>query len=205
MSARGLVQLAVLVGLASRLPAQEPSWLARMSFALAQKPFRQLAHRLCGYVSEEGRVRHDGLAPASYVSVVLHRMRDGADWLATYRVDVHQWDGARIAAHFALGRAVVLEAECLQGAAPTQAFVQSGVLAAGGLYLFCVEAAGRRHLGFVRVGPEGALMQSHFSGLPHYGALAEGEFRHWYAASPFARAPVQLYRVPEPAIGEEGR
>ena len=43
-----------------------------------------------------------GLAAASYVSVVLHRMRFGKRWLANYDVDVHQWSGDRIAARFGL-------------------------------------------------------------------------------------------------------
>ncbi len=199
---------ACLLGGFGPSPVQDrghPTWKPKMNFALAHKPFKKLDHSICGYVDDSGRILNRGLAPSSYVSVVLHRMRFGNAWLEKYNIKVHQWRGDQIAAYFGFRHARVLDAARILDARQTGAFVDQGLLRSHGLYLFHVMGEGRSHVGFVRVGPEGSLVQSHYSGLRLYGRHAGGDFRRWYRASPFRGKPVQLFYIRPVAPGREVR
>lgn len=51
-----------------------------MSFEDAARPYLKEQYAKDGYVDRSGVVRNGGLGCSAYVSVVLHRMRDGPDW-----------------------------------------------------------------------------------------------------------------------------
>ncbi|MCA8956482.1 MAG: hypothetical protein KDC87_10440 [Planctomycetes bacterium] len=189
---------------APAIPSQDGKaleWRPAMGFELAHKRFLAHPHRSCGYVDRNGRLRNRGLAPAAYVSVVLHRMRFGNAWLRHYNIEVHQWRGDRIARYFGLTGPRVVDAGCLLDPQRTAAFVHQGVLHAQGLYLFHAAAGGRSHVGFIMVGADGSLVQSHYSGLARYGHHVGGDFRAWLRASPFRDQPVQLFAIPSPSGG----
>jgi len=56
----------------------------QMTIDEAAKPFLKERYAKEGDVDLSGRVRNGGLGCSAFVSVMLHRMRDGPDWLKSY-------------------------------------------------------------------------------------------------------------------------
>ncbi len=169
-----------------------------MAFARAAAPWAGYAYARGGFVDASGKVRGEGLSPASYVSVVLHRMRDGEPWRRHYSLEVQQWHGDRIAAYFGLAPRRIVSTRDLTDPARTQRLLARDVLRAGGLYLFEARAGRRGHLGFVRVRPNGDLEQAHYAAKRRWNGLATGDFRAWLRAAPtYCKEPLKLYACPE--------
>src|SRR5262249_38091571 len=144
----------------------------------------------------QGKIQNDGLGCSAYTSVVLHRMRDGEDWLKHYDVKVYQWYGEKAAEHFGLAKAGRFQASDLVDPKKTHELISSGKLEAGSLYLFNARKNEQGHVGFVRVDAESQMEQWHYSSISK--GLFGGAFRTWLKRSLYRDAEVELYRVPEP-------
>lgn len=166
-----------------------------MSFDDAVKPFHRYAYDRNGYVDRAGQVRNGGLGCSSYVSVVLHRMCYGDEWLDNYDLRVHQWYGHRIAEFFSLKRVGVFDSPDLLDKSKCIRLVRGGRLPPG-LYLFDARSGENGHVGFVRVQDTGELCQSHYSSLSQYEGLARGDFRDWLSESLYRNAKVTMYAIP---------
>jgi serine/threonine protein kinase len=167
----------------------------KMSFEEARKPYLNNKYVYSGHVGPDGKVRNDGLGCSAFTSVVLHRMRDGSEWLERYDLNVHQWYGDKAAEHFGLKKVDTFAASDLLDADRTRTFVKDAKLKVGQLYLFNARKDKQGHVGFVRMAPDGALEQWHYSSIP--GGLYTGDFRSWLKASLYRSATVELYLIPE--------
>lgn len=186
---------------ASPLPAAPPArqeFSAIQSFQSAADPYSKAAYDREGYVDRSGVIHGNGLGCSAYVSVVLHRMRDGADWKTSYDLKVHQGYGDSIAAHFGLQKAASVSAVTLCDARAVQELQSDQTLRTGTLYLFNVRRNEQGHVGFVRVNSNGTLTQWHYSGLKAINGLAAGNFADWLSVSQYRDSDVDLYPVPEP-------
>ncbi|MCE9530138.1 MAG: hypothetical protein K8T89_03225 [Planctomycetes bacterium] len=167
----------------------------QMSFAAAQEPFQKFTYKYNGYVGPDGKVRNDGLGCSAFTSAVLHRMRDGDEWLKAYDPTVHQWYGDKAAEHFGLKKVDQFNSTSLLDPKETLAFLKDGKLAAGQLYYFNARTGKNGHVGFVRLDKEGAIEQWHYSSISN--GLYCGDFRKWLQESMYRAAKVELYVVPE--------
>jgi hypothetical protein len=188
----------VLLGAAP--PAREPAGEAalvrpRMSFREALAPYTGYRYVYSGHVGADGKVRNGGLGCSAFTSVVLHRMRDGKDWLRRYDPQVHGWYGEKAAEHFKLRKVDTFAAKVLLDPARTAELVKAGKLKGGALYYFNARRQKNGHVGFVRVREGGAIEQWHYSSIAH--GLYRGDFRKWLRASMYRAATVELYVVPE--------
>ena len=143
-----LIALVLLLSLSGLTNAGEHPW--KMSFADAAMPYTGSKYHKAGYVGTSGRATRKGLGCSGYTSAVLHRMRDGADWLETYNLRVHEKYGNEIARHFGLELTRKVHASTLLDKALTKALVKGRKLRSG-LYLFNVRRGVNGHVGFVRV------------------------------------------------------
>jgi hypothetical protein len=169
----------------------------RMSFENAARPYLNVEYRRDGFVDRQGRVQGGGLGCSAYVSVVLHRIQFGAEWLSNYNLKVHQGYGDAIAGYFRLSHAATVPASSLIDSDGVQSLLAELTIRPGMLYLFNVRRGEQGHVGFVRVKSNGTLIQSHFSGLKSIGGLATGNFASWLTASQYVASDVELYEVPE--------
>jgi hypothetical protein len=176
-------------------PARETALVKpRLSFEDALAPYAGHKYKYEGYVGADGKVVNGGLGCSAFTSVVLHRMRDGEDWLKRYDRTVHQWYGDRAAEHFGLKKAGTFGSADLLDERATRALLADGKLTAGQLYLFNARSGKNGHVGFLRPGPDGALEQWHYSSIAD--GLYRGDFRGWLRASLYRGAQVELYLVP---------
>lgn len=167
----------------------------RMSFEEAMKPFTGFAYDYGGHVGPDGKVRGNGLGCSAFTSAVLHRMRDGEDWLRRYDMQVYQWYGEKAAVHFGLKKVDTFASPDLLSVAKTQELLKQGKLQAGALYYFNARREKNGHVGFVRPGADGSLEQWHYSSISR--GLYRGDYRQWLRSSMYREATVELYFVPE--------
>jgi len=191
------VLVAATVCLAGRAEEKKKTALIKpkMGFEEAIKPFTDLKYNYSGYVGADGRVRNDGLGCSGFTSVVLHRMRDGDNWLRHYELMVYQWYGDKAAEHFGLKKAWTFPSADLLDASKTRELLKAGKLQAGALYCFNARKEKNGHVGFVRSGADGAIEQWHYSSIAR--GLYRGDFRDWLRRSLYRAATVELYLVPE--------
>lgn len=161
-----------------------------MSFADAASGFTAEKYDLNGHVGRDGAVKRGGLGCSGYVSVVLQRMQNGKDWLKQYDLHLHEKHGEDIAKEVGLTLTYTLPSAKVGDAAEVKKLIKAGTLAAEALYMFNVDNG---HVGFVRVKADGALVQSHYSGMKAYNGLATGDFAAWHKASMYKSKPVQFY------------
>jgi hypothetical protein len=167
----------------------------RMSYDDASRPYEGFKYNLNGYVAPTGKIVGDGLGCSAFTSVVLHRMRDGEDWLKNYDPKVYQWYGEKAAVHFGLEKAGRFASADLLEVAKTKDLIAAGKLRAGALYYFNARKDKNGHVGFVRVEANGGLRQKHYSSISK--GLMTGDFREWLRVSMYRSAEVELYFVPE--------
>ena len=169
----------------------------KMGFPEAMKPYEGLAYDYSGHVDATGKVIGKGLGCSAFTSIVLHRMRDGDDWLKHYDTEVFQWYGDRAATHFGLTKAGAFLAEELLDAKKTLALIEAGRLKPGTLYLFNARKHEQGHVGFTRLLRDGKLEQAHFSSMTK--GLYRGDFREWLQRSMYRdKATIEFFVIPEP-------
>ncbi|MEM7474857.1 MAG: hypothetical protein AAF483_07685 [Planctomycetota bacterium] len=167
----------------------------QMSFSDAAKPYTDSRYAFEGYVDKSGQIQGGGLGCSAYVSVVLHRMRNGPAWLKSYDLRVHQQYGDEIAKHFGLRPAAKVSAADLCKKQTVLRLVESGRLKKNGLYLFDTRNGKAGHVGFLRIKSDGSVIQSHYSGMKQYNGLASGEFSNWLTNSQYRKQQIQLFQI----------
>ncbi len=166
-----------------------------MSFAEASRPYEGHKYVYSGNVGPDGMVRDGGLGCSAYTSVVLHRMRDGADWLRRYDRQVHLWYGDKAAEHFGLKKAGTFASKDLLDVKKSQEVLAGAGVKPGALLFFNARKSKNGHVGFVRVRDGGELRQWHYSSLAN--GLYQGDFREWLRRGMYRDAAVESYFVPE--------
>jgi hypothetical protein len=175
----------------------KPTWPTgwKMSFEAAVEPYSHEVYNYDGYVSGRGAVVNGGLGCSGFVSVVLHRMRYGDNWQASYDSKLYQDYGDVIARKSGLPLVCIIESNSLVARDRCQAFFDSRGVNVGAIFVFNVRDGVHGHVGFVRVMPDGWLAQFHYSGMEGYKGLAQGDFLGWYLRSMYKASPVELYGV----------
>lgn len=178
-------------------PPKASKW--KMSLKDASAPYSKLKYDKDGYIDKDGNVKNSGLGCSAFVSVVLHRMQNGDQWLESFNWTAHQESGSGLASMFGLPLMATIPASVLGAPAAREALVKSGRLKADALYMFDVwKGTEHGHVGFILVRPNGRFDQFHYSGMQGYEGLAHGDFQKWYESSMYNGEQVQLYGVAEP-------
>jgi hypothetical protein len=186
----------VFPGVAGRCGAQN-AFKPNMTFAAAVKNYDSYAYNTDGYVGKTGKVMNGGLGCSAFVSVVMHQMRDGKDFVSgDWDWRLHQKLGKDIAEHFKLPNAGEYAAKELDSPSQTAALLRSGKLAAGQIYLFDAHP-GEGHTGFMRIKEDGQIEQWHYSGMSAYKGLATGDFHKWLEASQYINGKFTLFLLPQ--------
>lgn len=171
----------------------------KMSFKDASIPYSKFSYNKEGFVDGEGKVKNRGLGCSAFVSVVLHRMQNGEQWLESFDWRAHKKTGYELADAFGLSLMATIPSDILTSHIAREALVKSGRLKANALYLFDVWKGRKQgHCGFILVKPNGEFEQFHYSGLKDYQGLTYGNFQEWYEASQYKNEKIQLYGVSEP-------
>jgi hypothetical protein len=166
-----------------------------MSFKQAVEPYAHEVYNYDGYVNGKGAVVNGGLGCSGFVSVVLHRMRYGDNWQASYDKKLYQEYGDVIAHRSGLPLVCTIDSNSLVAPAKCQAFFASRGVNVGAILIFNVRNGVHGHVGFVRVMPGGWLAQFHYSGMKGYNGLAQGDFTLWYSRSMYKASPVEFYGI----------
>jgi hypothetical protein len=188
-----ILSLLALVGCSAVKPAA-PSGCS-ISFERAIEPYAHEVYNYDGYVNGKGQVVNGGLGCSGFVSVVLHRMKYGDNWQASYDKTLYQQYGDVIARKTGLPLTAAIDANSLLDRARCKEFFDSRGITPGTLFVFNVRDGIHGHVGFVRLMPDGWLSQFHYSGMEGYKGLAQGNFLDWYSRSMYKASPVELYRL----------
>jgi hypothetical protein len=166
-----------------------------MSFKGAIEPYAHEVYNFDGYVNSKGAVVNGGLGCSGFVSIVLHRMRYGDNWQAFYDSKLYQEYGDVIARKSGLPLVATIDSNSLIAPDKCAAFFASRGVNVGAILVFNVRKEIHGHVGFVRVLPGGRLAQFHYSGMPGYNGLAQGDFTEWYSKSMYKTSPVEFYGI----------
>jgi hypothetical protein len=175
------------------LSAEPFQW--KMSFKRAIEPYAHEVYNYDGYVNGKGAVVNGGLGCSGFVSIVLHRMRYGENWQVSYDSKLYQDYGDVIARKSGLPLVCTIDSNSLVDRDKCRAFFDWRGVNVGAILVFNVRKEIHGHVGFVRVMPGGRLAQFHFSGMPIYNGLAQGDFTEWYLRSMYKASPVEFHGV----------